>query len=789
MIQRLLPRGIRQKLLASLSLLVLGIAIFVFVFFRVRLEEQAMSATVDNAVAARDMTAFSLGAGLFFADSSAVAEVLSGAARGRDVRYLAVRDRSGRLFATNGTANDVTKDAVPESGYVTPDGDMYVTATPILHNGNSIGTLTVGVSLDALHQEVRAAGRLGALVCGFVLLIGFGVVYGISWRVTQPLRAVSETVRQIAAGNLTLRAEETADTEVKELVLAFNHLIDNLAGAQAELSNSNQQLEVRVDARTAELSQAVSEQQRAQIALTQSEAQARATSEMLQSLIDVAPQAIVAVDRNWTVTRWNKTAERLLGWPAAEVLGQTLPCLPEADRLALSARQLTHHENGNGGGSGASEVALIRKTGSKVNVLLSIAAIHNQTHDAAGYICVATDLTDLKSLEEQLRQSQKMDAVGRLAGGVAHDFNNILTVITSSATMLLETPREPEDREDIEAILTSSIRAAALTRQLLLFSSKQPVQLQSIDLTALVNGMGPMLRRLLRANVHLATVVGPNSCCAVADPPQLEQVIMNLVVNASDAMPDGGTLTLRTDIVDLNTGFTHHHGDVPVGRYVVLTVSDTGTGIDPANIGKIFEPFFTTKDVGKGTGLGLATVYAVISQFGGHIRVQSEPRKGTVFRIYLPHEALPVGEAAKVPSADKDLNGTATILVVEDEASVRSVMSRTLGRLGYSILEAADGEGGLAVVRQLETTIDLLITDVMMPGMNGHAFAEKALKERPGLPVIFVSGYTPSSLKEPDSPVWSHAFLQKPFRGPQLAQMVNDVLHGDGVKPDRRTLA
>jgi two-component system, cell cycle sensor histidine kinase and response regulator CckA len=314
------------------------------------------------------------------------------------------------------------------------------------------------------------------------------------------------------------------------------------------------------------------------------------------------------------------------------------------------------------------------------------------------------------------------------------------------------------------------------------------VQLQSIDLTALVNGMGPMLRRLLRANVHLATVVGPNSCCAVADPPQLEQVIMNLVVNASDAMPDGGTLTLKTDLVDLNSGFTHHHQEVPVGRYVVLTVSDTGTGIDPANIGKIFEPFFTTKDVGKGTGLGLATVYAVISQLGGHIRVQSEPRNGTTFRVYLRHETLAVAEA-KVPIANRALTGTATILVVEDESSVRSVISRTLGRLGYSVLEAADGEGGLAVVRQQDTAIDLLITDVMMPGMNGHTFAEKALEERPGLPVIFVSGYTPSSLKEPSSPIWSHAFLQKPFRGPQLAQMVNDVLHGDGVKPDRRTLA
>jgi len=782
MIQALLPRGIRQKLLASLSLLVLCIAIFVFVFFRLRLEKQAMTATVDNAVAARDMTAYSVSAGLFFADASAVKEVLAGAARGRDVRYLAVRDSAGRLFAANGTASDLTNGSVPESGYVTSDGELYLTAAPIMHRGRLIGTLTVGISLDAMRREVRAAARLGAILCGFVLLVGFAVVYGISSRVTRPLRAVSETVRRIAAGNLTLRAEETADTEVKELVLAFNHLIDNLAGAQAELSLSNHQLEERVDARTAELREAVFEQKRAQLALMESEAQARDTSETLQSLIDVAPQAIVAVDRNWSVTRWNKTAERLLGWSELEVLGKTLPCLPENDRLALTS--LTDQREVGGEGAGA---FLLRKSGTTVNVLLSVAAIHSEQEKDTGYICVATDLTDLKALEEQLRQSQKMDAIGRLAGGIAHDFNNILTVITSSATMLLETPRSKEDHDDLEAILTSGIRAAALTRQLLLFSSKQPVQLKSVDLTESINVMGPMLRRLLPANVHLAMVLGPTGCSAVADPTQLEQVIMNLVVNASDAMPGGGTLTLRTDLVDLKWGLAHQHGDVPAGRYVVLTVSDTGTGIEAGNLGKIFEPFFTTKDVGKGTGLGLATCYAVVSQLGGHIRVQSEPGKGTMFRIYLNYEAAPGLAAATQPSPQRALSGTATILVVEDEAAVRTVMKRTLGRLGYSILEATDGEGGLAVLKT-DAAIDLLITDVMMPGMNGHSFAEKAIAERPGLPIIFVSGYSPSSISELSSPASPHAFLQKPFRVSQLAEMVNDVLQGDNVKRDRRIL-
>ena len=217
-------------------------------------------------------------------------------------------------------------------------------------------------------------------------------------------------------------------------------------------------------------------------------------------------------------------------------------------------------------------------------------------------------------------------------------------------------------------------------------------------------------------------------------------------------------------------------------------MSDTGTGIEAVNLNKIFEPFFTTKDVGKGTGLGLATCYAVVSQLGGHIRVQSEPGRGTMFRIYLQYEPAPGVAVPTLPARETALNGTATILIVEDESTVRTVMKRTLGRLGYLILEATDGEEGLAVMKT-QTVIDLLITDVMMPGMNGHIFAEKALAERPGLPVIFVSGYSPSHISELSSPASPHAFLQKPFRVSQLAEMVSDVLQGDNVKPDRRTLA
>jgi two-component system cell cycle sensor histidine kinase/response regulator CckA len=769
-------KGIREKLLLSFSLLVASIAVFVFAFFPTRLERQAMHALVDRAEGVRDMTAYSLSAGLFFGDTAAVKEVLAGAARGHDIQFLAVRDATGRPLASRGEGPTEARFAsVTPRGYVTDDGATYVTSTSVMHGRMRIGSLVVGVSLADLRRDVATARRLGMLVSLLIFVLGFASVYAISTLVTRPLTAVSHTVKRIAAGDLSLRGVETSDAEVAQLVQAFNHMVDSLAGAQAELSGINQELEVRVDARTAELQNAIAEQRRVQDALGQSEAEARANSEMLQSLIDLAPQSIIGVDLDWKVTRWNKASVDLFGWTPNEVLGNELPYVPDDQREELRLRRSVIEA---GRSVVPVEVVRMRKDGTRVSVLLSAGMLRDREQRPAGFIAVVTDLTDRKSLEEQLLQSQKMEAIGRLAGGVAHDFNNMLTVITSSVGMLLEEDERPEDRDDLEAISTAALRASALTRQLLVFSRKQVVHLQSVNISEIVRDTGPMLRRLLRENIQLTTTLAPRLGMVTADPTQLEQVIMNLVVNASDAMPEGGALAIETHDVVVDQAYARHHAGVAPGNYAKLVVRDTGIGMDATTMGKIFEPFFTTKEVGHGTGLGLATTYAVVTRLGGHIHVQSEPGRGTTFEIILPQTMADESQTrSATPSAGSAalVAGQATVLLVEDDDNVRHALRRTLTRQGYTVLQASDGEHGLAVAAGHDGPIDVLVTDLMMPGMNGRVFADKLLQARPSVRVVFMSGYADDTVKREGLVDATHTFLQKPFTGAQLTKTIRDV--------------
>ena len=390
---------------------------------------------------------------------------------------------------------------------------------------------------------------------------------------------------------------------------------------------------------------------------------------------------------------------------------------------------------------------------------------------------IMVDITERKLLETQLQQSRKMEAVGRLAGGIAHDFNNLLTIITGYTDLALSRPSVPlELRTDIERVENAAGRAAALVRQLLAFSRKQVLQPRTLDLNAIVVNMDSLLRRLIDDNIEMVTRVQDDLGKLKADPAQIEQVIMNLVVNARDAMPDGGRLLLETMNLDLGAAYANEHISVKPGRYVMLAVSDTGVGMDQHTLAHIFEPFYTTKESGRGTGLGLSTVYGIVKQSGGYIWVYSEPGKGSTFKVYLPRISEQVEESTQPVTQLYDQRGTETILLVEDEEAVRDLIVTILSGRGYEVIVARHPTHAEEIASKFPHEIHLLLTDVVMPGTSGRELAARIAARRPGIRVLYMSGYTENVITSGGMLEKGLAFLQKPFSPAVLSQKVREVL-------------
>jgi nitrogen-specific signal transduction histidine kinase/ActR/RegA family two-component response regulator len=387
------------------------------------------------------------------------------------------------------------------------------------------------------------------------------------------------------------------------------------------------------------------------------------------------------------------------------------------------------------------------------------------------------DVTHEQQIEDQLRQAQKMEIAGRLAGGVAHDFNNLITVITGRAQLLLRTDGvTPAQRRDIELIRETANHAAALTRQLLAFSRKQAIVPRMLDLNTVLDHMKKMLRRLIGEDVELLIVPGAALGRIKADPGQIEQVVLNLVVNGRDAMPEGGCITVSTANVSLADGFARVRVDLPPGDYVMLSVSDTGCGMDAATQAHVFEPFFTTKAVDKGTGLGLSTVYGIVKQSEGDIVIDSEPGAGATFKIFLPRVD---GAAAEEDTPGVRVNlprGSETVLVAEDEDAVRGVARELLSICGYTVLEARNGREGLALAREHPGPIHLLLTDVVMPLMSGTELAQQLTAVRPAMKVLFMSGYTDDTVALRRIAEGEIPLLEKPFTTEALARQVRAAL-------------
>jgi two-component system, cell cycle sensor histidine kinase and response regulator CckA len=511
----------------------------------------------------------------------------------------------------------------------------------------------------------------------------------------------------------------------------------------------------------------ITERKRAEQELIRSE-------ESYRDLVENAHDIIYSHDLEGNYISVNKAAEQITGYTREESLSMNLAQMVAPEYLEKARQMIAGKLAGER--VTAYELEIIAKDGRRVAVEVNSKLI---LHDSVpvGVQGIARDVTERKQLEAQFRQSQKMEAIEQLAGGVAHDFNNLLTVVNGYSDLaLMRLQTEDPLRRNIEEIKKAGVRAASLTRQLLAFSRKQVLQPKVLNINSVVSDMDKMLRRLIGEDVGLKTITASELGSIKADPGQIEQVLMNLAINARDAMPQGGKLTIETENVYLDEEYARQHIAVNPGPYVMLAVSDTGTGMDKTTQARIFEPFFTTKAADKGTGLGLSTVYGIIKQSGGNIWVYSEIGQGTTFKIYLPRIDEGAQDYKRSTEVEEVFHGTETILLAEDEEMVRNLAREVLETYGYHVLEAANGGSALLICERHQEPIQLLITDVVMPEMSGRELADRLSQLRPEMKVLYMSGYTDNAIVHQGVLDAGANFIQKPFAPQQLARKVREVL-------------
>ncbi|HEX7077295.1 MAG TPA: ATP-binding protein, partial [Candidatus Eisenbacteria bacterium] len=568
--------------------------------------------------------------------------------------------------------------------------------------------------------------------------------------ILRPVRSLAAAADRLRGGDLRARTGlEHGSGEIGRLGLAFDEMAEALETRDRERREAEERM--------------------------------REEREFSTRLIESSMDGIVAIDHQYRITVWNAAMERITGLSRDQVLGRSpLELFTFFEEIGGESR-LQDVLAGN------TVVAkdrpfFIPETDRKGHADSHYSPLRDEAGAIVGALAIIHETTQRKKLEEQFRQAQKMESVGRLAGGVAHDFNNLLTAILGYADLLrMRLGPDHPAQHDAEEIRRAGERAEQLTRQLLAFSRHQTFAAKVVDLNHLIAETERMLRRMIGEDVQLSTSLSAGHTTVRADPGQIHQVIMNLVVNARDAMPDGGMVTIETQDVVLGEDFVRDRVDLRPGEYVLMAITDTGHGMDAETLSRIFEPFFTTKDVGRGTGLGLSTVYGIVKQSGGHVDVYSEVGIGTTFKIYLPRVAeSPTVEAASPGGAVRTRAGTERVLLVEDEDLVRSVIREALSRAGYQVTEAANARDAIDIASRDGRPFDLLITDVVMPQTTGPDLAARLVDRDPNLDVLFMSGYMERAIVLHGVLKSSATFIAKPFSPEDLLKKVREVL-------DRRT--
>ena len=492
-------------------------------------------------------------------------------------------------------------------------------------------------------------------------------------------------------------------------------------------------------------------------------------------IVDSSQDAIIAKDQDGIITNWNKGAEQVYGYTAEEAIGKPITILAPEERRDETMTILARIRTGER--VEPFETVRVRKDGQRLSVSLSVSPIQSANGDIVGASIIARDVTGQRRAEDMLRQAQKMEAVGRLAGGVSHDFNNILGIVTACCELMRARVSDSSVGQYLDNIQEASKRGSSLTRQLLAFSRRQmTLQPRLLDLNDSLRELAKLLRPLMGDDVQVIQRHGTNHPIIEADPSQLDQVVLNIAVNARDAMPRGGKLILETSTQDFDAALAERHPPLKPGRYVVLAISDTGIGMDAVTMSKIFDPFFTTKEVGRGTGLGLATVYGIVTHAGGHVLVYSEPNRGTTFKVYLPaaDHKLDSAQQSEVQILPPRAQGR-TVLLVEDDNLMRSVTKQMLEDHGYKVLEAEDGKSALEHLRA-NGAVDVTLTDVVMRGMSGPELAVKIVNSHPSIKVIYMSGYTGELLDETEGMKLGIPLLEKPFTRAALLKALHALV-------------
>jgi signal transduction histidine kinase/HAMP domain-containing protein/ActR/RegA family two-component response regulator len=751
--------SIRAKLIAvvmattcaSLSLMAFVLGIFELVSHRKAMATEI--AAVSQIIGANSTAA------LTFSDEAAAREILRAIGLRRDIQAACLYDAGGRLFSSfhrPGVRTDCPPSPSPDGAAF--DSDTFVQSSAVMLEAERVGTLRLVATQANLWRHMQLFCGVLAVTVVVSLVAGLLLSSRLQRVVSRPISQLASTARRISEQrDYTLRAPQGSQDEVGVAVTAFNSMLDRIQDGDR--------------------------------AIREAEQKSREQAQFLGSILDNMGEGMVVVDRDANVLVWNAAATRIVGpSPVGQPLSQwaqhfklvhtteegLVPIAEAPLALALRGEVVDDYE------------LRLEQTEAQGRrwVTGTAQAMRDEHGEVFGAVSVFRDVTqqkqaelDLRASEAQLRQAQKMDAVGQLAGGIAHDFNNLLTVICGYSNFALNAmpPGDPA-RADIEEVLGAGQRAATLTRQLLAFSRRQVLAPQRLDLNAVVHASWQMLRRLIGENVEFSVVYGAHLGAVLADPGQLDQVILNLVVNARDAMPQGGKLTLETGNAELDERYAREHVGARAGSYVRLKVTDTGVGMTPEVQARIFEPFFTTKEVGRGTGLGLSTVYGIIQQSGGHIEVTSVAGEGTTFTIYLARASAAEASASSNSASASVPRGTETILLVEDEPPVRNLARQILTGLGYKVLVASDGAEALEVQAGHDGPVHLLISDVVMPRLGGGELARRLLQRQPTLPIVFFSGYAADANLDPILSLGKPTIISKPFTAEELGRAAREAL-------------